>query len=383
MLNPAFQKASHMKITATSSFKRLTAKLMCSVFLLSASTAPVLACTTFRIQAQDGSWITGRSMEFGINLDSKLMVVPVGYELAIRSPDFKVLKTFKAKVGFVGLSTLGFDISTDGINEAGLSANALFIPGFVKYPAFDPKANQPVDNLNLVNWILSSFKTVAEVREALPSVNVFTAAVPQLGDQPLHWSIRDAQGASIVVEYVDGKLNIHDNPLGVLTNSPNFDWHMTNLRNYSNLTSVNVDGFKLGSVQIDPIGQGSGLMGLPGDYTPPSRFVRVTALAYTALQPKTTDESINLAFHILNAVDIPKGAVAARTPAQNGQPASVEYDYTQWVTVYDLNQRVAFYRTYGDLNIKKLDLKKTNFTGDKITYIPLSNKLVTQDLTPK
>lgn len=147
-----------------------------------------------------------------------------------------------------------------------------------------------------------------------------------------------------------------------MTNSPPFDWQLTNLRNYINLTNLNVDSLKLGNYTVEPIGQGTELLGIPGDYTPPHRFVRTTALAYAALQPATASEGANLAFHILNSVDIPLGAIAGResgsnaaTPVPNApsRAGGLVYDLTEWVTVSDLTNKIYyFHRTKISLSEK-------------------------------
>lgn len=341
-----------------------------------------LACTTFRIQSKDGAWIIGRSMELGLQLESQVMLVPRGYQLAAMLPDMSAGMTWSSQFGFLGINTLGSDIATDGVNEAGLSAHALYIPGFFEYQPFPADGKNALANTDLVNWILSQFKDVEQVREALARVTVYALDISQLGVQPLHWSVKDASGGSIVIEYVGGQLKIHDNPVGVLTNAPNFDWHMTNLRTRLNLTNLNVDGLQLGSVTIKPLGQGSGLLGLPGDYTPPSRFLRATALAYSALPGETAKDSVNTAFHILNAVDIVVGVVAQKTGQLKEDKPVLAYEQTQWVTVYDLKNKVAYFRTYGNLNIQKVDLGKVDFTGKTIRHIPMSREMIVNDLTP-
>ena len=261
--------------------------------LVALAPADASACTTFRIRSKDGAILIGRSMELGMPLDSAVMIVPRGFGLAATRPDQKPGTTWVSKYGFAGMNTLGVDISTDGMNEAGLSVGALYIPGFVKYQPFPSKPGvTAISNLELANWLLSSFATVDEVRAALPKVVVYDLTIPPAGPQPLHWAVADARGGAIVVEYVGGELRVHDNPIGTLTNSPDFDWHLTNLRQYVNLRNVNADPLRLGSVEIAPLGQGSGLLGIPGDYTPPSRFVRATALAWSVVPPATASEGV-------------------------------------------------------------------------------------------
>jgi choloylglycine hydrolase len=124
------------------------------------------------------------------------------------------------------------------------------------------------------------------------------------------------------------------------------------------------------------------LLGIPGDYTPPSRFLRATALAFASQPVPTAREASNLAFHILNAVDIPIGVVAERVPGKDGTNDALAYEQTQWVTVYDLKNKIAYFRTYGNLNIRQINLSKMNFSGKVIQYVPMSREMVAEDLTP-
>jgi len=274
------------------------------------------------------------------------------------------------------------DIATDGMNETGLSVHALYIPGFFEYQAYPADGKNAIANTDLVNWALSQFDSVAQVRDNLAKISVYALDVPKAGVQPLHWAVRDARGGSIVIEYVKGQLVVSDNPISVLTNSPNFDWHMNNLRAHINLTNINVDPIKLGSTTISPLGQGTGLTGLPGDYTPPSRFLRAVALAYSAVPAPTAIEGVNQALHILNAVDIPIGAVAERLTPKDGSKPNLIYEQTQWVTVYDLNNKVAYFRTYGNLNLRKIDMNKVDFDTKAIVHVAMASQTLAEDLTP-
>jgi len=145
-------------------------------------------------------------------------------------------------------------------------------------------------------------------------------------------------------------MKILDNPVGVLTNVPKLEWHLTNLRNYINLSAFNKDAVTFDGSVFTPTGQGTGLLGIPGDWTPPSRFIKIAILKNFVERAKTNNENINLALHLLNTVDIPYGVV--RGANKN------EYDYTQWVVVKDLSHQKLYYRTYRDLNIYSVDLRK-------------------------
>lgn len=365
----------------TQALKTTLAKILCFGLSLIIS-APTLACTTFRLQSQDGAWITGRSMELGLDLKSNVMLVPRQFTLTAMQPGMKPGMSWTAKYGFLGINTFDLNVATDGMNEVGLTAHALYIPGFFDYQDYAADNKNTIANTDIVNWALSQFETVEQVSEALKNMTVYGLDIPQIGVQPLHWAFRDAKGGSIVIEYVNKQLMVYVNPISVLTNAPTFDWHINNLRNHLNLTNINVDGLTLGKTTLRPLGQGTGMLGIPGDYTPPSRFLRATALAFASQPVPTAREASNLAFHILNAVDIPIGVIAEKIPGKDGAKDTLAYEQTQWVTVYDLKNKIAYFRTYGDLNIRQIDLNKVDFAGKVIQYVPMSREMTIKDLTP-
>ena len=336
------------------------------------------SCTSFRVRSKDGAVLVGRSMEFGMELNSAVMVVPRGFRFTSPAPGGRQGLSWQSKYGFVGMNAKGIDVASDGLNEAGLSVHLLLLPGYAKYQEVGPQDSaRALAHIGVGNWILSNFATVEEVKKAIENVIVFRYEPPEIGFLPLHYAVHDGKSA-VVIEYVNGQRHVYDNPIGVLTNSPPFDWQLTNLRNYVNLTNLNVDSLKLGNYTLEPIGQGTGLLGIPGDYTPPHRFVRATALAYAAVPTATAAEGANLAFHILNNVDIPLGAVAGKASAPaakspSGSPparmSGLDYDLTQWVTVSDLTNKVYYFRTYKNLAIRKVELKKLAFTGKAIQHI--------------
>jgi choloylglycine hydrolase len=164
--------------------------------------------------------------------------------------------------------------------------------------------------------------------------------------------VHDRTGKSVVIEPVDETLKLHDNPLGAMSNSPTFDWHMTNLRNYVNLTATNVPPIDLGGITLAQFGQGSGMRGLPGDFTPPSRFVRAVAFSQAALPSDTAQDAVLQVFHILNNFDIPVGAVRETGGGQ------LHTDYTVWTSAADLKNLRWCLRTHADQSIRCVDLRK-------------------------
>ena len=177
--------------------------------------------------------------------------------------------------------------------------------------------------------------------------------------------------------FVGGKLNVYDNPLGVVTNSPTFDWHMTNLRNYVNLSADNVPPLNLGGMTLAQFGQGSGLRGLPGDFTPPSRFVRAVAFSQSAVASNTASEAVLQAFHILNNFDIPYGAVR---DTEGGQ---MHAEYTTWTSASDLKNLRYYFRTYENSRIRMIDLRAVDLDVKQIRTISMKGQEEIEDVSAK
>ena len=184
---------------------------------------------------------------------------------------------------------------------------------------------------------------------------------------PFHYLVIDKEGNSLVIEPLAGKLKVHENKLGVITNSPTFDWHMTNLKNYLNLKPENVKPKVIDGVELAPPGQGSGMMGLPGDFSPPSRFVRAAIFSTTAIPSSDATKAVFQAFHILNQFDIPFGTVRA---VENGV---THIERTQATSVRDPQSLKYYFRTYEDQTIKSVDLNSFDPSSKKLKYIPLSD----------
>lgn len=175
--------------------------------------------------------------------------------------------------------------------------------------------------LGLGVWLLGQFATVDEVKAGLQEVAVWAAPIKQIGNQMpnQHLVLFDAGGKGIVIEYVDSKLHIYDNPVGVATNDPTFDWQLTNLQNYTGITGINTPVRKFGALEVRTGASGSGLLGLPGDPMPPSRFVRLAVNRSNAAKPADARETVAMASHLINGVDSPRGT--ARIDAKPGSPS--------------------------------------------------------------
>jgi choloylglycine hydrolase len=194
---------------------------------------------------------------------------------------------------------------------------------------------------------------------------------------PLHITTNDKSGKSIVVEWVGGKVNVYDNPLGVLTHSPEFPWQLDNLKNYVNISPHSPDPLELGGIECRATGQGSGATGIPGDFTPPSRFIKIMYLAKSSFPVETVDEAVVLAEHIMNNVDIPNGAVQGEKGAKDDMP-----DSTQWAVFTDLTNNKLCFKSYQNTTLQVIDLDKINLSkGAPQLAMPVASKRIFVDAT--
>jgi len=332
-------------------------------------TSMAMGCTGVCIKAQDGSIIYARTLEFGADLESQVLFLPRGYQTVGTTASGNPGLTWKSRYAAVGMNAYDKNILADGVNEQGLAAGIFYFPDYAGYqkvtPADEAKSMAPWE---LVTWMLTNFATVEEIKAALPSIKVTAVPYGSKNDvPPLHYTAHDASGGSLVIEYVNGELHTYDNPIGVITNSPTFDWHITNLRNYIKLSDSNVSAIDVDGITLAPFGQGSGLMGLPGDFTPPSRFVRAVALSHYAIPGKDAEAAVKTAFHILDSFDIPLGVV--RPDADSGEPM----EYTQWTCASDLKNRKFYFHTYDDRQVRTVSLDEFNLDATEPTTIPLND----------
>lgn len=337
-------------------------KILSFFFALIVINIQLMACTGILIQAEDRSAVNGRTVEFGIDLDMSLAVIPRNISFVGKTPQGKGMR-YKSKYAATGIYCFDDAVLMDGINEKGLVAAAFYFSGYASYTKVTRenkgRALSPVD---FPNWILTQFATIEEVEEALKSVVIAPTILKDWGDAPppMHYIVYDRSGRSIVIEPVGESLKVYENEIGVITNSPTFDWQLTNLSNYINLSPNNVGVQQLRGFRINSFGQGTGMLGLPGDFTPPSRFVRAAFFSTLAVVPQNSDQAVDQTFHILNQFDIPLGAIREK------EQGKTSYDYTLLTSVKSPETLEYFYRSYENQAIQFVDLSKFNLNAKSI-----------------
>ncbi len=260
---------------------------------------------------------------------------------------------------------------SDGLNEAGLSFGGLWYEPGTKYQEVSPgEESKALAHILIGAWALGNFSTVDEIRQAIAEVKIFGYVVPALHmAPPAHAVFYDASGKCLVMEIEDGKVMLYDNPLGILTNAPGFPWHVNHLRQFVGMSDENPKPTEMSGLKFIPTGHGAGMIGLPGDLTPPSRFVRLGITTHFANQPENATNALNLCQHIVNAFDIVSGMVVERSP--EGKILSTET--TQFSSFRDLKNKVFYLRTYDNLDLRKVDLTKLDFSSEKVKFIEMSS----------
>ena len=343
--------------------KQLSTLLLATCGL--ASQIPADACTGITLKSKDGATVTARTIEWAESvMNTMYVVVPRNQELQSLTPSGMDGMKFKSKYGYVGLAVEQKEFMVEGLNEKGLSAGLFYFPNYGKYQPYDAaQKDKCLADFQVVSYVLSQCASVDEVKEMLSKVRVINID-PR--SSTVHWRFTEASGRQIVLEIVNEVMHFYENPLGVLTNSPGIEWHWANLNNYINLQPGSAPEHSFGPLEMKNFGHGSGLLGLPGDFTPPSRFVRAAFFQLTAPKVPNAEESVFQAFHILNNFDIPIGSQHAKAEIPKGLPSA-----TQFTAATDQTAMKFYYRTAWNSNIRCLDLKMIDFKRVRYQSHPL------------
>lgn len=353
-------------------YRRITAFV--SAVLLSQSPI-VSACTAVDVQAKDGSVVASRTMEWFYDMQWQVSSVPKGTAYQMTAPASLGLPAVaqQTRYGIVGVSPgiIPGTVLLEGQNTAGLGMSGNFLPGYTEYQKVTRADKAYVSILDFGTWALGSFATVAELRAALPGIKVWSDPSLKTGPTPptLHYVFNDRSGQGIVVEFVGGQMQIHDNKAHVLTNAPTYQWQLTNLRNFINIGTTVQANVTMDGADFTTLGSGGNTMALRADYSPPSRFARSAFLRWHSPQPGNASEALQLTAHILNNVDVPKG-VAGETIGKE-----TVWDTTQWVALKDLTNNQFYIADYDHrTNFVKIDLNQlaqaTGVTTKLIQALP-------------
>ena len=329
------------------------------------------ACTGISLTAADGSRVVARTVEWAATpMQCGYVVAPRGHAHQSYTPTGENGLKYKAVYGYVGIYTEYEPFVVEGVNEAGLSAGLFFFPQYGDYAPYNKNNNEKtLCDMQFVSWVLSQFSSIDQLKAAISNIDLVTLN-HKIG--AVHWRIAQPDGRMVVLEVVGGVPHFYENTLGVLTNAPGFPWHMTNLNNYINIVPGSApDNTIKAGITLQPLGHGSGMLGLPGDFTAPSRFVRATFFQTTSPVWSTGFETVVQAFHILNNFDIPIGSQHAKADIPKDLPSA-----TQFTAVTDQKSMKFYYRTAWNSNIRCIDLNSIDFHKIKYQSHPLDNQQI-------
>ncbi len=344
------------------------------------------ACTSVIIKTADNGYVYGRTLEFALNLHSSLIIVPPHSPLTGTGIDGQAGSglAWTSKYAVTGANAFGLPILLDGVNEKGLAGGLFNFPGYAEYPVVTAaQSSKSIAAYELLLYLLSNYQNVQEVKENLPNLLVNNSKLQQFANSTpqVHFSLHDLRGQHIVIEYTKGgKLTIYDNPTGVLTNAPSFDWHLINLSWYQAISPNSFPPIKTGDLLLTAPSSGASMLGLPGDATSSSRFIRAYFFSSFAPQTLSTEAALVTVGHIMNNFDLPPGSIRTTAAEQAGGGVNGS-EITEWTSLIDLKNTRYYIKTQDNENLRMVDLSKIDRNTTQPRYILLDQKLQITDLS--
>ena len=341
----------------------LLAALTTALALPSAS-----ACTALMITDKKGNAYSAKTMEYAAPMPFQMSYVPAGTKVVSVAPGNKTGLSFETKFPVLGVSAdvgvgNGIDMMVESANNQGLSLSTNELPGSQSPAGAGSVAAKALAATDLGLYLLGNFKSVAEVKEALQGGNVsaWVPKVPLLGniELPMHYILWDKTGAGIVIEFLGGKMNVHDNPVGVATNAPDFPWHLTNLNNYAQLTNVDKNTGQFGQLKVSAPDSGNSLANLPSSQIAAGRFVRAAFYTQFVRKADSPEDAVITLGHIMNNFDRPYDlSIDKGYSAEGGTPGSTSSEVTLFTWMNDKSRNLYFLRTIDALNFAKFEIDK-------------------------
>lgn len=313
-------------------------------------------CTAATYRTKDHYF--GRTLDYEVSYGEEVVVTPRNFPF-----HFRHMGGLSSHYAIIGMATVAgeYPLYYDATNEKGLSMAGLNFPGNADYkPLAEGKDN--VATFELIPWLLGQCATVEEAKAYLARMNLAnTPFSPQFPVSPLHWIIAD-RDCAITVESVREGIRIYDNPVGILTNNPPFDYQMTNLTNFMGLSTEPPENHFSDQLDLTPYSRGMGMLGMPGDLSSASRFVRVAFTKLHSVSGTSESESISQFFHILGSVAQQRGCV---------HMGEGKYEITIYTSCCNTDRGIYYYTTYENSQITGVDLHRENLDGQQLSRYPL------------
>ena len=315
-------------------------------------------CTAVTYKTKD--FYFGRTLDYEYSYKEEVTITPRNYEFKFRNEE-----TISSHYAIIGMAYVAdnYPLYYDAINENGLGMAGLNFVGNAYYNDIQENKDN-IAQFEFIPWILSQCSTTEEAKKLIEKINLInTPFNGQLPLAQLHWIIADAE-ESITVEAVKDGIKIYDNPVGVLTNNPPFDKQLFALNNYMNLSNKSPKNTFATNLELQQYSRGMGAIGLPGDLSSQSRFVRASFIKMNSVSGKDENESVSQFFHILNSVDQQRGCCEL----EDGK-----YEITIYTSCCNATKGIYYYTTYDNHQITAVDMHNENLDGEELVRYPLVN----------
>ena len=303
----------------------------------------------------------GRNLDLEYGYREAVTVTPRNFPL-----HFRKMGTVQSHYAMIGMAYVsqGYPLYYDATNEKGLSVAGLNFPGNAYYMPFCPEKDN-ISPFELIPWILCQCATVDEAQSLLEGINLFDEPFsPELPLSPLHWILSDRHRC-LTLEAVGSGVRIYENPVGILTNNPPFPQHLTHLRSFLGLTPREPTNTFAPGLELTPYSRGMGALGLPGDASSMSRFVRAAFVSHNSKAAATEEENVSQFFHILRSVEMPRGCVELSPGV---------YEITRYSSCCNTARGIYYYTTYDCSTIHAVDLHREDLNRDDLISYPLITK---------
>ncbi len=309
-------------------------------------------CITY----DNGDFYFGRNLDLDCSFGEKVVITPRNFPL-----DFRLAGRKEQHYAMIGMASAvsRFPLYAEAVNEKGLCMAGLNFPGNAYYQKPEDQGME-LASFEIIAWILGNYSTVAEVKNDLEKMKIVDLAFSEkMPPAPLHWMLADREQC-LVLEAVQEGLKIYENPFGVLTNNPPFEYHRLNMNNYMNLSAKSPENRFCDKLSLKPYAQGMGAVGLPGDASSASRFVRAAFLKWNSVSPQDEKSNVSQFFHILDGVSMVRGSVITEAGT---------YDITTYSCCINTRTGAYYYKTYDDSRIRKVEMQETDLEGAELITV--------------
>ena len=316
-------------------------------------------CTAISLTTKDHYF--GRNLDLEYSCIETITITPRNFPFSFCQKE--TIQNHYAMIGTAFVQN-NYPLYYDATNEKGLSMAGLNFPDNAYYfPSNKEKDN--ITPYEFIPWILGQCASVAEARILLESINLldksFNTTLPL---SPLHWMISDKKD-SIVIESLEDGLHVHDNPVGVLTNNPPFDMQLFHLNNYMNLSNDPPENHFAKNLDLQKYSNGMGAMGLPGDWSSQSRFVRASFAKMNSKSGTSEAECVSQFFHLLGSIEFPRGCVEMKKDI---------YEITVYSSCCNTDKGIYYYKTYENHGITAIDMNKENLDDIELICYPMQKE---------